>query len=79
MVTSSVLVSVGTYCKQCVEPKNAGFPYNRPGRLILIWADCFLFSGCLNALKNVLFFFCGLRILYTVINFAVVMRRSRFY
>ena len=39
MVTSSVVVSVEMYCKQCVEPKNAGFPYNRPGRLILIWDD----------------------------------------
>ena len=50
MFSSSVVMSVEMYCKQCVEPKNAGFPYNRPGRLILIWDDCFLFSGCLNAL-----------------------------
>lgn len=49
-VTSSVVMSVEMYCKQCVEPKNAGFPYNRPGRVILIWDDCFLSRGCLNAL-----------------------------
>ena len=61
MVTSSVVMSVELYCKQCVEPKNAGFPYNRPGRLVLIWDDCFLFSGCLNALYNVLFFSAGLK------------------
>lgn len=40
MVTSSVVVSVGTYCKQCVELR----------RLILIWDDCFLFGAYLNAL-----------------------------